>query len=125
MSPKGQITIIIFGILAGAFVTDLLKRRKLNEEYCLWWLFIITATMILVVRQDLLLFITHAIGALVPVSTLTLFGLLLILGMLIYFSTKISILSNQVKDLSQYIAILKNELTEKSIKKEKSGIKDQ
>jgi hypothetical protein len=116
MSIKGQVLIVIISLLVILFVLNALRRRKINEEYCLWWIAIMMATDILVLDQPLLAKVTHLIGALVPISTLTLFSLVLILAVLIYFSMKISVLTNQVKDLIQFSALQKKEYDELSLK---------
>jgi len=109
MSIRGQFFIIFISALVILFVINALRRKKLNEEYCLWWIAIMLAMDFLVVNQQLLVKITHLIGALVPISTLTLFAILLILAMLVFFTMKISILSNQVKELTQFSALQKKE----------------
>jgi hypothetical protein len=109
MSPRGQIFIVTVSVLVILFVLNALRTRKINEEFCLWWIFIMAATDVLVLCQGLLLKITHAIGALVPISTLTLFALILVLAILIFFSMKISVLTNQMKDLIQSAALQKKD----------------
>jgi|SRR5271157_6300927 len=109
MSLRGQIFIIAISLFLVLYVLDALRKRKINEEYCLWWIFIMVATDLLVLNQYLLTKITHLIGALVPISTLTLFALVLMLMILIYFSMKISVLTNQVKELIQAYALLRKE----------------
>jgi hypothetical protein len=116
MSLRGQIFIIALSLLLVLYVLNALRKRKINEEYCLWWIFIMVATDILVLNQHLLMKITHLIGALVPISTLTLFALVLMLMILIYFSMKISVLTNQVKELIQAYALLKKELDDAQTK---------
>lgn len=113
MSIRGQLIIVVVSILVILYVLDALRRRRINEEYCLWWIFIMVATDFLVVNQHLLMKITHLLGALVPISTLTLFSLILILAILIYFSMKISVLTNQVKELIQSAALQKKEFEER------------
>ncbi len=110
MSLRGQLFIIAISVVVMLYVLNALRKKKINEEYCLWWIFIMVATDVLVLNQHLLLRITHLIGALVPISTLTLFALALMLMILIYFSTKISVLTNQVKELIQAYALLKKEV---------------
>jgi len=105
MSLRGQIFIVAISCILIAFVLNALKRKRVNEEYCLWWIGIMIATDVLVVYQPLLMKITHLIGALVPISTLTLFALLCMCAILIYFSMKISILTNQMKELVQAMAL--------------------
>lgn len=113
MSFKGQIIIVIISVLFIVLVIELLRRRKIREEYCLWWLSIAAFTIFITLNQRLLQRITHLIGALFPVSTLTLFSLAFIVAMLIYFSMQVSLLSRQVKELTQSVALLKKELNEK------------
>jgi len=94
------------------FLLNALRKKRINEEYCLIWLFFLIATDILVLNQKLLFFITHLVGALVPVSTLTMLSLILIIGMLIYFSMKVSVLSNKVQDIVQAMALQKRDFEE-------------
>jgi hypothetical protein len=113
MSLRGQLLIIAFSFLLILYVLNALRCKKINEEYCLWWIAIMVATDILVLNQWLLRKITHMIGALVPISTLTLFALVFIIAMLVYFSTKISVLTNQVKELIQTVALQKREIDDR------------
>jgi hypothetical protein len=112
MSIRGQAFVLIISILVIVFVLNALRRKRINEEYCLWWIFIMIATDVLVLNQRLLSKITHLIGALVPISTLTLFALILMLAILIYFSMKISVLTNQVRELIQFAALQKKDIEE-------------
>jgi hypothetical protein len=105
MSLRGRIVIVMVSLMLIAYVLNALKRKRINEEYCLWWIGIIIATNILVLYQPLLMKITHLIGALVPISTLTLFALICTSTILIYFSIKISVLTNQMKELIQAMAL--------------------
>ena len=109
MSLRGQVFIVSVSVLVILYVLNALLKRKINEEYCLWWIFIMVATDVVVLWQTLLKKITHLIGALVPISTLTLFALILVLAILIYFSMKISVLTNQVKELIQSAALQKKD----------------
>jgi hypothetical protein len=84
----------------------------LREEYS--WLWIITAVTILVLSIwfGLLEWLTYLIGAVVPVSTLFMFGIVFLLIINIYFSMKISTLTTQVKNLAQRLAMLDSYLQE-------------
>lgn len=105
MSLNGKIVIGFLSLILVFIVLELLRRRKLNEEYCIWWIFMAGAMILMVLHEGLLMGITHLIGALAPTSTLTLMSLAIILGMLIFFSMKISILTNQLKELTQAVAL--------------------
>ena len=110
MSIRGQLFIVAVSVFLIIFVLDALRRKRINEDYCLWWICIMIATDFLVLNQRLVMKITHFIGALVPISTLTLLSLIVIGAILIYFSMKISVLTNQVKEAIQAIALQKKEI---------------
>jgi len=112
MSLRGQLLIVGVSVLLIIYILDALRRKKINEEYCLWWIGIMVVTDVLVLHQGLLLRVTHMIGALLPISTLTLFSLIFIIAILIFFSMKISVLTNQVRELVQVVALQKKELDE-------------
>lgn len=60
----------------------------------------------LIVRYDILLFVSKIIGAENPLTTLFLFGFLFLVAMNIHYSVKISSLSDQIKELAQQMGIL-------------------
>lgn len=102
---------LIFALITGAiiflFIIDLVRRRKLKEEYT--WLWVITGFIIflLVIWYDFLSFVTKLIGARIQTSALFIFGLLFLILINLWFSVKISSIQDQLKNLIQEIAILK------------------
>ena len=92
-----------------AVVVELVRRRKLREEYS--WLWLLTGGMIilLVVWYDLLVSLTALIGAIAPTTTLFIFGLLFLMLISLHYSIQISRLSHQVKEMGQQMALLKGE----------------
>jgi len=110
VSFKAQLIIIVFALLVLIFVFELLKRKKMSEATTLWWLVIVISIIILTVHQPLLIEINKLFGTNYPISALMLLGLSFVLLMLIYFSMKITVLSNQLKDTAQYVSIFKNEV---------------
>lgn len=114
MTTHQKMFALITTIVVFIFIIELLRRRRLKEEYS--WLWILTAiTMIaLVLSYKLLLFITHLIGAVAATTTLFIFANLFFLAVLIHYSAIISTLTHQVKDIAQELAILKSELGKRS-----------
>ena len=108
LSFQGQLFVVTFRAFLISLIIWLLTVRKINEEHALLWFVILILLLLLSIRQDILLKITHLMGAIVPISVLTLLALSFTLSMLVYFSMKISVLSHQIKELVQYIAILDN-----------------
>lgn len=104
----------VFAILAavGVFflVVELVRERRLREEYSWLWLLTGALMILLVAWYRLALLVTWAIGAVSPVTTLLLFGSLFLLLIVIHYSVIISKLTTQVKNLAQELALLKKEV---------------
>ena len=100
-------------------IFELVRRRKLREEYSWLWMLTGAVILILAIWYDLLLFITHLVGAVLPASTLFLFGIFFLVLINLYFSVKVSTLTNQIKRLAQEVAILNSRVESYSLKKQK------
>jgi hypothetical protein len=100
----------VFAILASIFIfiviINLVKKNKLKEEYSWLWLLTGFVMIILVIWYDLLLILTHLIGAVLPTTTLFIFAILFLMCIALHFAIKISTLTDQVKNLSQKISLL-------------------
>ena len=112
MPIRQQIFALIVGIAISIFIVEMVRRRKLREEYSWLWLLTGFGIVVLAVWYDLLVFITELIGAVLPTTTLFVFGLLFLLLIALHYSVKISSLTDQVRKLAQKIAILQSELDE-------------
>lgn len=91
-------------------IFELIRRRKLKEEYSWLWMLTGAAMLILAVWHGLLLFITRLIGAVLPVSTIFFFGVFFLILINLYFSVKISKLTDQIKKLTQRLTLLADEV---------------
>jgi len=112
MPPRQKIFAIIISLTLLIFIIELVRRKKLREEYS--WLWLLTGAMILILAlwYDLLQGITHLIGAGLPTSTLFFLGLVFLILIAVQFSVKVSELNNQVKNLAQENGLLKNRVEE-------------
>jgi hypothetical protein len=99
------VSIIVFG-----FVIELVRRRRLREEYSVLWLLTSIVMVVLVLKYDWLVAVTNLIGAVLPTTTLFLGSLVFLMLIAVQFSIKISALTNQVKMLAQDNALLRREL---------------
>ncbi len=115
---------LIVGIAIFVFILEMVRRRKLREEYSWLWLLTGCGIIVLVVWYDLLTFITDVIGAVLPTTTLFLFGLLFLILIALHYSIKISALTDEVRKLAQEVALLKAENNEQR-KLSKGGKTDQ
>ena len=99
---------IFAGALAVFFfliVMDLARRKKLKVEYSILWTVTAAGILLLVFWYDPLIVITRVIGAVLPTTTLFIFGVMFLLFLNLHFSVKISGLSEQVKNMGQELAI--------------------
>ena len=106
-----SVSIILFIV-----IIDLVRRRKLREEFSWLWLLTGLIVILLTAWYDLLRLITKVIGAGLPTTTLFLFGVIFLLAINLYYATKISSLHDHVKDLAQHVAILQSEVQKLSDK---------
>jgi len=107
MPIRQQIFALIVGIAISIFIVEMVRRKKLREEYSWLWLLTSLGIIVLVIWYDLLVFITDMIGAVLPTTTLFVFGLLFLLLIALHYSVKISSLTDQVRKLAQKIAHLR------------------
>ncbi len=108
-----KIFAIVASILIMVIVVELVRRRRLREEYSWLWLLTGAVIILLVVWYDLLLFITHLIGAIAPTTTLFIFGLLFLMLISLHYSMQISKLSHQVKEMAQQLTLLKGQIQDR------------
>jgi hypothetical protein len=87
-------------------VVELVRRRKLKEEYSVLWVVTAALTLVLAIWYSLLASVTRAIGAISTVSTLFFFGLLFCLVLLLHFSVRISSLERRLTSLVQEVGLM-------------------
>ena len=105
---------MIFGLIAGVgallFVLELVRRRKLKEEYSLLWLATAIVLIILSVSRPLLDTLASLVGIFYPPSALFLVAMIFVLFILLHFSTVLTRLTQENKENAQQLALLKWQL---------------
>jgi hypothetical protein len=109
MTPVQQIFATITSVVILGFILELVRRRRLNEEYAWLWILTSVAMVVLVCWYGLLEQISHFIGVVTVTTTLFLFAVLFLLVISVHYSTVISRLTQQVRRLTQELAILEAE----------------
>ncbi|OEU73124.1 MAG: hypothetical protein BA869_04110 [Desulfuromonadales bacterium C00003107] len=112
MLPRQKIAMVIICVFISIFVLDLVRRRKLREEYSWLWLVTSLALFVLVIKYNWLAAITKIIGAVLPTSTLFVGALIFLMLLSVQFSVRISRLTNQVKNVVQENALLRAKIEE-------------
>jgi hypothetical protein len=106
ISTHLQIVAIAGSAALLVFILELVRRRRLKEEYSVLW--VVTAVVLLVLASwtGLLHDLTHLVGAVTLSSTLYFFGLLFVIALLLHFSVRVSLLERRLTALVQEIALL-------------------
>jgi Mg2+/citrate symporter len=106
MTPTQRVFAIITSVTTFLVVMELIRRRRLREEYALLWVVTTVGMMLLATWYGLIEWISQAIGAVAVTTTLFLFALIFLLLISVHFTTVISSLTVQVRRLAQELAIL-------------------
>jgi hypothetical protein len=105
MTPQGTlVALVCIGILM-LLVLRLTIRGRLYVGYSAIWFTCLAAGALLLILPPLLQFLTRAVGAVFPVSAVTLLALLFIFLVLIYFSYQLTILGDRITNIAQHIAL--------------------
>jgi hypothetical protein len=118
--------VMFFGIIAslGAilFILELVRRRKLREDYSLLWLATGLVLLLLSLSRPALDTIANALGVITyPPAALFAVAILFVLFILLHFSMALTKLSRENKQIAQQMAILAYELADA---RQKLGAKD-
>jgi len=100
--------IAIFGSLGLlVIVLELVRKRRLKEEYSIFWLVMPIAILVLASWENLLNTLTSLMGISYPPSALFLIGFGFTLLAFLHLSVIVSELSTENKHLAQQVAILR------------------
>jgi len=103
--------IFAFGAVAMVLVVlELVRRRRLSEEYSLLWVLSSLAMAVLGFSTPLLQGLTRGLGILYESSTAFAFGVTFGIVMLLYMSIRMSRLSREHDMLARELALLGSEL---------------
>ena len=109
MPFKQQIFALLVSLGVFIFTIELVRKKRLREEYSVLWLGTSFVMFILIIKYDWLVHLSNLIGAVLPTTTLFLGSIIFLVLLSVQFSIKISRLTDQVKDLVQENALLRHE----------------
>jgi hypothetical protein len=110
MSPRARLLLIVIGLIVLAAVINLMRTRRLKEEYALLWLLAaltLVATPILINPLDSIAFF---LGIEYPPALFLGLGIIGLLLIIFQLSMVISKFSDQIRVLTQEVAILRSRL---------------
>ena len=114
LTPQQKIVAVALAVGLILFIFELIRRRKLREEYSWLWMLSGFAVLVLAVWDNLLARLSAWIGSASPPPTLFFFGLLFLMLICLQYAVRISELSVQVKNLAQQVALLEERLRQGS-----------
>lgn len=107
---RTQVIVALGALGLALYVLDLVRRRKLSEEYSLLWVACTFVLAILGFSTPVLVWVTNLLGMTGAASTAFAFGLAFVIAMLLYLSVKMSRLGTENQILTRELALLRHEL---------------
>jgi len=118
MLVRQKIVAIMLSIGLIILIFELVRRRKLREEYSWLWMMTGVVIFILAVWSGLLVFMTRLIGAALPASTLFFFGVFFLILINLYVSVKLSTVTDRLNKVTQELALLRDRVENHSPRKQ-------
>ena len=112
MNPRVQIVAVVGAVLLIVFVLELVRKRKLREEYSLLWLAAIACVGVLAFHRPAVESIATFLGVAYAPSAIFIVAFVAGFLLLLHFSIAISRLLERDKRLTQEVALLKDRIHE-------------
>lgn len=106
ISTSTRLVALVLGLALLVFIVELVRRRKLKEEYSVLWIVTAVVMLVLAIWFEATEWLTDLIGGVAPSSTLFFFGLLFVFFMLLHFSVRVSALERRLTALIQEIGLM-------------------
>ncbi len=107
---RTQVITAVGAVLLLLYVLDLVRRRRLSEEYSLLWVLLTAVVAVLGFSTPLLIWLTRALGMLGASSTVFACGLAFTIAMLLLLSVRLSRLGHENHELTRELALLRHDL---------------
>ncbi len=110
MIDRIEIVAVIVSLVLLSVVLELVRRRKLTEEYSFLWISSSLALLILSLRREILHTVARWIGVYYPPAVLLMFLIVIVFVASLCFSVIVSRQRQQIERLIEETAILSAEL---------------
>lgn len=110
LPDRQRLTAIVVAVGVLLLVLELVRRRKLREEYS--WVWVITAILLIVLAtyEGFLVELSRWVGASNTVSTLFFGAFLFLLALALQFSVRLTRLTHRNRTLAQRLALMEQEI---------------
>lgn len=109
---RAQVIAVVGCVLLFLSVLELVRRRRLKEEYSILWMVVSFGMGLLAAWSDALLAITRLVGAYSANSVIFFSAILFLMGLVLHLTVRTSGLAEQNKDLAQVVALLSRRIEE-------------
>ncbi len=120
MTILQRFIVTLLALVILTVTVELIRRRKLKEEYALLWILTGIVILFFSVFPGILYFISELVG-LHHLTTIMLITFLFLLIIVLHFSTVISRLNERETELAQHFAILEWKLKQSDNMRDKKG----
>lgn len=110
MLSRAQLVSALGAVVLAVVVLDLVRRRRLAEEYSLLWVVASVLGAVLGFSTPVLQAITRSLGIRYETSTVFFFGLVFATATLLYLSVRLSRLGQDHLTLTRELAFLRHEV---------------
>ena len=110
MSLKIQIIIAVLILSALIYIANLVRRETLDIKFALPWLTVGVVVLIMDVFPEIMSCLVHLLGIELPVNMMFFFGFCFTLLLVFSLTVKVSRQSEQLKRLTQEIALLEESM---------------
>jgi hypothetical protein len=111
---RTQVIAAIAAVGLALYVLDLVRRRKLSEEFSLLWLLSTAVIALLGFSTGVLRLVTRMLGILYESSTVFAAGIGFAVILLLYLSVRISRLAHENQLLTRELSLLRRRLEERT-----------
>ena len=108
-----QIVSIVTVLIFLLFISRLIYKGKLREEYAIIWFFCGIVLLVFSIWRDGLELVAKALGVHYAPSLLFMFGIMVIIFFLVHLSVVNSKQQEQIKQLSQEMGLLKKKIEDR------------
>jgi hypothetical protein len=112
LAPRQQVVAVVLAIAILVVVVELVRKRKLREEYSVLWIATSVILLALALDYDVLTWFQRAVGAEAATSALFFGALLFLVLVSLQYSVRLSKLTARNKILCQKIALLERDVVE-------------
>jgi hypothetical protein len=109
---RTQVIVAVGAVLLALYVLDLVRRRRLSEDFSLLWVISTAVVAVLGFSTPVLVWVSRVLGIRYENSTVFAVGLAFSLAVLLHLSVRLSRLGQENRTMARELALLRRELEE-------------